>query len=54
MKLFNAYIKYTDGEELNIEVWLDIDSCIEHQIFMSFNPLDPDCPQIANFTLSEV
>ena len=49
MRLCNVWIEYNNGEELNLEVWLDINVSIEDQIFMSFNPLDPDYPQIADF-----
>ncbi len=45
----NVWIKYTDGKEVDLEVWFDIDSSIEEQVYTSFNPLDPKCPQIANF-----
>ena len=49
MRLCNVWIEYNNGEELNLEVWLDINGSIEDQIFKSFNPLDPDYPQITNF-----
>ena len=49
MRLCNVWIEYNNGEELNLEVWLDINGFIEDQIFKSFNPLDPDYPQITNF-----
>ena len=45
----SVWIKYTDGKEVDLKVWFDIDSSIEDQIYMSFNPLDPDYPQIADF-----
>jgi len=49
IRLCSVWIKYTDGKEVDLEAWFDIDSSIEDQIYMSFNPLDPDYPQIADF-----
>ena len=49
IRLCSVWIKYTDGKEVDLEVWLDIDSSIEDQIYMSFNPLDSEYPQIADF-----
>lgn len=45
----SVWIKYTDGKEVNLKAWFDIDSSIEDQVYMSFNPLNPDYPQIADF-----
>ena len=49
IRLCSVWIKYTNGKEVDLEVWLDIDSSIEDQVYMSFNPLNQDFPQIANF-----
>ena len=45
----SLWVKYTDGKEVDLEVWLDIDSSIEEQVYASFNPLDKTYPQIADF-----
>lgn len=45
----SVWIEYADGKEVDLEVWLDIDSSIEDQVYASFNPLDKSYPQIANF-----
>ena len=49
IRLCSVWIKYTDGEEIDVKVWLDIDSSIEDQVYMSFNGNNPEYPQIANF-----
>lgn len=49
IRLCSVWIKYTDGKEVDTEVWLDIDSSIEEQVYASFNPLDKTYPQIADF-----
>ena len=49
IRLCSVWIEYTDSRQANTEVWLDIDSSIEEQVYASFNPIDPEYPQIANF-----
>jgi len=49
IRLCSVWIEYADGKEVDLEVWLDIDSSIEEQVYASFNPLDKSYPQIANF-----
>ena len=49
IRLCSVWIEYADGRPVNTEVWLDIDSSIEEQVYASFNPIDPEYPQIANF-----
>ena len=49
IRLCSVWIEYADGRQVNTEVWLDIDSSIEEQVYASFNPIDPEYPQIANF-----
>jgi len=49
VRLCNVWIKYTDDKEIDLEAWLDIDSSIEDQIRMSFQPLSIEHPQIADF-----
>jgi len=49
MRLCEVWIRYESGVENRFETWLDIDSSIEDQIYASFNAIDPECPQIADF-----
>lgn len=49
IRLCSVWIEYTDGTSLDTEAWFDIDDSIEEQVYSSFNPIDPECPQIANF-----
>jgi hypothetical protein len=46
-----VWLEYTDGLKLNVEMWLDIDSCIEEQIRRSWeSPPSADTgPKLANF-----
>jgi len=49
IRLCSVWIEYADGKEVDVEVWFDIDSSIEEQVYTLFNPLDPEYPQIVNF-----
>ena len=48
-RLCEVWIRYENGVEDQFETWLDIDSSIEDQLYTSFNVIDPEMPQIADF-----
>ena len=45
------WLEYTDGLKLHVEMWLDIDSCVETQIRRSWEspPAAESGPKLANF-----
>jgi len=49
IRLCSVWVKYTDGQEFNHEVWMDIDECVETQIRQNFETLSIEYPQIADF-----
>ena len=49
VRLCEVWIRYENGVEDRFETWLDIDDSIEDQIYTSFNTIDPETPQIADF-----
>ncbi len=49
IRLCKVWLRWEDGKEKNVMIWLDIDESIEDQIFDSFNAIDPTAPQLEDF-----
>ena len=48
-RLYKVSMKYTDGDYVVVEVFLDSARSIEEQVKMCFQPLDKAYPQIESF-----
>ena len=48
-QLYKVSMKYTDGDYVVVEVFLDSARSIEEQVKMCFQPLDKAYPQIESF-----
>ena len=53
IRLCKVWLRWEDGKEKNVVIWLDIDESIEDQIFKSFNPVEPTAPQLSDFKWRE-
>ncbi|HIE84305.1 MAG TPA: hypothetical protein EYQ00_10895 [Dehalococcoidia bacterium] len=55
IRLCNVWLDYSDGEQLQLEIFLDIDSCIKAQVYESFDPVspNPDMPYLVDFKWSD-
>ena len=49
IRLCKVWLRWEDGKEKNVMIWLDIDESIEDQIFDSFNAIESTCPKLEDF-----
>ena len=54
IRLCEVWLYWNDGQCGNVEVFLDIDECIETQVFKAFDLLTEDGPNLIDFKWREV
>tara|TARA_A100001515_G_scaffold100719_1_gene81534 strand:- start:7525 stop:7704 length:180 start_codon:yes stop_codon:yes gene_type:complete len=54
IRLCEVWLSYSDGQAGRVKVLLDIDECIETQVFDSFDMLTDDGPDLIDFKWKEV